>query len=150
MAKFNEGTNTLLYKNRYISHFILERVDILWCVRDEWRNIYSERELLPISSSRSHWVAMLAPPCKLVRDASGRQRVPRSTAILCTLSKSHQVVLLPVIHLFDLSALIVLSCLLIKTWLRAKHTVSPKIHSICYITLILGERITLLIPPAMD
>ena len=36
----------------------------------------------------------LAPPCKLVRDASDRLRVPRSTAIFCTQSKSDRVVLI--------------------------------------------------------
>ena len=67
----------------------------LWCVRDGWRDIYLERGLLlPITSSRSQGVQTLAPPCKLVRDASGRQRVPRSSAILWTLSKSDHVVLI--------------------------------------------------------
>ena len=67
----------------------------LWCVRDGWRDIYSERGLLlPIFSSRSQGVQTLAPTCKLVRDASGWLRVPRSTAILCILSKSHRVVLI--------------------------------------------------------
>ena len=28
MTNFNERTNTLLYKNIYLSHFILERVDV--------------------------------------------------------------------------------------------------------------------------
>ena len=46
--------------------------------------------------------------------------------------------LLPVTHLFDLSALIVLSCLLITTWQLVKaHGVirnEPQIHGICYIT----------------
>ena len=47
--------------------------------------------------------------------------------------------LLPVTHLFDLSALIVLSCLLITMWQLIKaHGVTrnePKIHGICYIIL---------------
>ena len=52
----------------------------LWYVRDGWRDIYSVRGLLlPISSSRSQGVPTLAP---------------RSTAILCTLSKSDRVVLI--------------------------------------------------------
>ena len=66
----------------------------LWCVRGGWRDIYSERGLLPISSSRNQGVPTLAPPCKLARDASGWLRVPRSTAILCPLSKSDRVVLI--------------------------------------------------------
>ena len=67
----------------------------LWCVRDGWRDVYSERGLLfLISSSRSQGVTTLAPPCKLVRDASDRLCVPRSTVILCTLSKSDREVLI--------------------------------------------------------
>ena len=67
----------------------------LWCVRDGWRDIYSERGLLlSISSFRSQGVPTLAPPRKLVRDASGQLRVPRLTAILCTLSKSDRMVLI--------------------------------------------------------
>ena len=62
-------------------------------MRDGWRDIYTEL-LLPILSSRSRGVPTLAPPCKLVRDASGRMRVPRSNAILCTLSKFARVVLI--------------------------------------------------------
>ncbi len=38
---------------------------------DEHNEEYVRRFLLPISSSRSQWVPTLAPPCKLVRDASG-------------------------------------------------------------------------------
>ena len=67
----------------------------LWCVRDGWRDIYTERGLLfPISSSRSQGVPTLAPPCKLVSGISARLRVPRPTVILCTLSKSDCVVLI--------------------------------------------------------
>ena len=39
-------------------------------------------------------VPTLAPPCKLVRDASDRLRVPHSTPIPSTLSKSDRVVLI--------------------------------------------------------
>ena len=67
----------------------------LWSVRDGWRDLYAEKGLrLPIPSSRSQVVSTLAPPCKLVRDASDRLRVPRSTAILNTQSKSDRVVLI--------------------------------------------------------
>ena len=66
----------------------------LWCVRDGWRDIYSERGLLPISSSRSQGVPTLTPPYKLVRDASDRLLVPHSAAILSTPSKSDKVVLI--------------------------------------------------------
>ena len=65
-----------------------------WCVRDGWRDIYSERGLLPIYSSRNQGVLTLAPPCKPVRDAPDRLRVPRSTAILCIMFISERVVLI--------------------------------------------------------
>ena len=77
--------NTFIYKN--ISLTLYSRKDWCFCVRDGRGDIYSERGLLlPISSSRSQGVPTLAPPWKLVRDASVRVRVSRSTAILCTLS----------------------------------------------------------------
>ena len=81
-----------------------------------------------------------------VRDASDRLRVPGSTPILCTLSKSDRVVitsrgLLPVTHLLDRTALSS-PCLLITTWQLVKaHGVirnEPKIYVICYITIICG------------
>ena len=140
-----QRTNTLLYIYIYIYHtLILKGLIFLWCVRDGWRGVNSEWGLLfPISSSRSQGLPTLAPSCKLVRDASGRLRAPRSTVILCTLSINLTAWLssrdlFPVTHLFDLGALIMLSCLLIKMWQLAKHTVSlgtnRKIHGICYIT----------------
>ena len=42
----------------------------------------------------SQGLPTLAPPCKLVRDASDRLRIPRSTAILRNLSKTDCVVLI--------------------------------------------------------
>ena len=87
----------------------------------------------------------LAPSYKLVIDASGQLHVPRSTAILCTLSKSHLVVLItwspsgytPVRA--ECNEAPSSSCLLIKMWqltkaLRATKN-EPKFHGICYITL---------------
>ena len=119
----------------------------LWCVRDGWRVIYSERGLLlSISSTGSQGVPMLALPYKLVRDASDWLRVPHSIAILCTLSKSDHVVLImlspsgytPVRpQCPDTSSS---SCLLIKMWQLTKaHGVTRnklKIHVICYITYV--------------
>ena len=62
----------------YISHTLFSNgLMFLWCVRDGWRDIYSERGLLlPIFSSRSQGVPMPAPLCKLIRDASAQLRVP--------------------------------------------------------------------------
>ena len=116
-------------------------------MRDVWRYIYSKRGLLlPISSSRSRGVLTLAPPCKLVRDASGRLRVPRSTVILSTLSKSPRAVLItwspsgytPV--RLKWPGALSSTCFLIKMWQLTKaHGVTrneTKIHVICYITVI--------------
>ena len=89
---------------------------------------------------------MPAPPCKLVRDASDRLCIPHSTLILCTLSKTDCVFLImwspsgytPVWPKWPDAPSS--SCLLIKMWQLAKaHGVTrnePKIHVICYITLV--------------
>ena len=117
----------------------------LWCVRDGKRDIYSERRLfLLISSSKSQWVPTLAPSCKLVRDASNRLRVPHSTAILFTLSKSQRMVL---IMRFPCGYTPVRPECPDRTVLFTKQNVTacqvhgvtrnePKIHAICYITYI--------------
>ena len=53
---FNEWTNTLLYKNMYLSHFILD-VSVV-CVRDEWRQwetaILTQLLLLTIAALLPH------------------------------------------------------------------------------------------------
>ena len=93
-TSMNERTHFFI--KIYISHTLFSKgLMFLWCLRDGWRDIYSERGLLlPISPSRSQGVPTLIPPCKLVRDASDRLRVPCSTAILRTFSKSDHVVLI--------------------------------------------------------
>ena len=142
---FNERTNTLLYKN--ISLTLYSRKG--WCFCGVWEmgeDIYSERGLLLlISSSKRQGVPTLEPPCKLVRDAPDWLRVPRSIAILCTLSISKRVVYIscspfgytPVRP--ECPDAPSSSCLLIKIWQLTKaHGVTrnePKIHVICYITL---------------
>ena len=112
----NERTNALLYKNMYLSHFILERVDVsVMCER--WVETHTQREdffflhLLPGARGcqRLHPLAS--------RDTS----VPHSTAILCPclnltawLSSRDP---LPVTHLFGVTGN------------------EPKIQMICYITI---------------
>ena len=94
----NERTHFFVKIN--ISHTLFSKgLMFLWCVRDEWRDTHSERGLLLfISSSGSQGVPTLTLPCKLIGDASGWLRVPRSTAILCTLSIFfHYVHLLPLL-----------------------------------------------------
>ena len=91
-TSMNERTHFFI--KIYLSHIILKRVDISVVV---WEMGRESGLLLPISFSRSQRVPTLAPPCKLVGDASDRLRVPRSTAILCTLSKSDRVVLINVV-----------------------------------------------------
>ena len=113
----------------------------LWSVRDGWRDIYSERGLLlPISSSRSQGVPTLAPPCKLVRDACDRLRVPRSTAIFChclnlTAWFSSRD-LLPVTHLLYPSAL--MCCLIRDRLSKYSRSLGTNWKSvICYITKVI-------------
>ena len=114
----------------------------LWCVRDGWRDIYSGDFFLSHTFSGSQGVPTLAPPCKLVRDYSDRcvflARLRFSAPCLNLTAWFSSRDLLPVTHLFDLSALIVLSCLLITTRQLVKaHGLTrnePKIHGICYIT----------------
>ena len=105
-TSMNERTHFFI--KIYISHTLFSKgLTLLWCVRDGWRDIYSERGLLLlISSFGSHGVPTLAPPCKFVRDASDQLSVTRSTPILCTLSKSDCMALItrspsgytPVVH----------------------------------------------------
>ena len=140
-----DTNETLLHKN--ISLTLFSRKG--WCFCCVWK-MGGETYLLRERTSSSHiffqepGVPTLASPCKLVWDASDRLRVPRSTVILCTLSKSDRVVLItwspsgytPVRP--ECPDAPSSSCLLIKIWQLTKaHVVTrnePKIHVICYIT----------------
>ena len=122
----------------YLSHFILKRVDVsVLC--ESWleRHILKERTSSHIFFQEPGG-ANTCTPCKLVRDASGWPHVPHLTMILflcLNLNMWFSSRDLLVTHLFDLSALIVLSCLQIKMWQLAKHTGSLGTnHGICYIT----------------
>ena len=105
--------------------------------------LYLEKGLLLlISSSRSQGVPTLASPCKLIRDAYGRLRAPRSTAILCTLSKSHCMVLIPWSpsgytpvqpECPDHAVLFTNQNVTVCQAHRVTRK-EPKIHGICYIT----------------
>ena len=63
MTNFNERTNIRLYKNLYISHFILERVDVSCVWEVSWRRgqtaTYWPKVLLTIAALLSHsgWAA---------------------------------------------------------------------------------------------
>ena len=137
-------TNTLLHKN--ISLTLYSRKG--WSLCGVWEmgeETYTQREdfffpyLLPEPGAPT-----LALPCKLVRDASDRPRVPRSSAILGILFKSDRMVFITwspsrYTHVVpDCPDVPSSSCLLIKMWQLAKaHGVTgnePKIHVICYIT----------------
>ena len=128
----------------YLSHTLFSKgLMFQWCVRDGWRDICSERGLiLPISPSRSQGVPTLAHPCKLVRAASGRLRVPRSTAILCTLSKSHRVVLItwspsgftPVRPECSDHAVLFTNQNVTACQAHGVTRNEPKFHGLCYIT----------------
>ena len=137
---------TYFFIKMYPSHFFLERVDVsVVCKR------WVERHILRERASSSHifirdsgGVNAFAPPCKVFKDSSDRLRVPRSTVILYTLSKSDHVALItwspsgytPVRPKW--SDATSSSCLLIKLWQLAKaHGVTrkkPKIHVMCYIS----------------
>ena len=107
MTNFNERTNTLLYEN--ISLTLYSRK--CWCFWDVWE---------------MGGVPMIASPCKRVRAATDWLRVSRSTAILCTLSKSDCVFLItwspsgytPVRS--ECPDTLSSSCLLIKMWQLTK------------------------------
>ena len=82
----NERTHFI--KN--LSHVILERVDVsVVCERWVKRHILRQ-DFFPYHLPGARG----CHACKLVRDASDRLRVPRSTPILCTLSKFDCVVLI--------------------------------------------------------
>ena len=99
--------------------------------------IYSERGfLLPITSSRSQGVPTLESSSEtplLCSMSLVRLRFSAFWLNLTAWFSSRG--FLPVTHLFDLSALIVLSCLLNTTWQLVKaHGVTrnkPKIHGLC-------------------
>ena len=129
----------------YLSHFILERVDVsLVCERWVDRHILRER------SSSSHIFFQEPAGGNACTPLQARQRrpdrllVPHSTAILCTLSKSDRVVLImwsppgytPVRP--ECPDTPSSSCLLIKMWQLTKaHRITrneTKVHVMCYIT----------------
>ena len=141
-----QWTNEHSPLEKYISHTLFSKgLKSLWY----WEMVLTGL-LLPISSSRSQGVPTFAPPCKLVRDSSDRMRVPRSTTIFCTLSKSDSVVLITWSPSGYISArpecpdVPSSSCLLIKMWQLTKtHGVTenePKVHIIRYITIALYSR----------
>ena len=143
-TSMNERTHFFI--KIYISPTLFSKgLMFLWCVRDGWRDIYSERGLLlPISSSMSQGCQCLHPL------ASSSETPPIGYVSLTRLRFSALCLnltawfssrcLLPVSHLLYPTALIVLSSssLLIKIWQLAKaHGVTwnePKIHVICYTT----------------
>ena len=121
-----------------------------WCFCGVWEmggETYTQREdfFFPYLLPGARRVPVLASPCKLVRDASGRLRVPRSTAILGTLSKSDRVVLIT----WSPSGYTPVrpgspdapspSCLQIKMWQLTKaHGVTRNEPNILYNTLLLA------------
>ena len=83
----NEQTH--FFMKIYLSHFILEKV---WEMGGE---TYTQREdFFPYLLPRARRYQRLHPLVSSAETTSVRLRVPRSTAILCTLSKSHRVVLI--------------------------------------------------------
>ena len=117
----------------------------LWCIRDGWRDIYTQRE----RTYSSHIFFHEPEGANACNPLASSAETPRLGCVSLTRLRFSSLCLnltawfssrdpLPGTHLFDLSALIVLSCLLITTWQLVKaHGVTmnePKIHGICYIT----------------
>ena len=133
---------TYLFLKIYLSHFILERVDVS-VVCEKWVETYTKKEdfffpyLLP-GVRGVHPLAILSETPLIGCVSLARLLFSALSPNLTAWFSSHG--LLPVIHLWYPSALIVLSssCLLINMWQLAKaHGVTrnePKIHVICYIT----------------
>ena len=126
----------------YLSHFILERVDVS-VVYERWveRHIPRERTSSSHIFFRESGGANACTPLQARQRPSDRLRVPRTTEILCTRSKSDRVVLItwspsgytpvrPELTAMTLSS----SFSLIKMWQLGKaHGVTrnkPKIHVI--------------------
>ena len=114
----------------------------LWCERDEWRDIYSERGLLLPGASGCQRLHSLASSSEMpLIGCMYLARLRFSVLCLNLTAWFSSRGLLPVTHLSYPTALIMLSssCLLIKMWQFAKaHGVTrkePKIHVICYITV---------------
>ena len=115
---------------------------LLWCVR--WVERYTQREdfffpyFLPGARGcqRLHPLASSSGTPLIGCVSRARTRFSALCPNLTAWFSSRS--LLPVTHMFDLSALIMLSCLLITMWQLVKaHGVTrnePKIHGICYIT----------------
>ena len=104
IIKIINERNKLVYKI-YISDTLFSKgLMFLWCLRNGWREIYSERGLLlPISSSGSQGVPRLALPCKLVRDDQigcvSLARLRFSAICLNLIAWFSSLGLLPVTHL---------------------------------------------------
>ena len=108
----------------------------LWCVRDGWRDIYSERNFFPcllpgaggyqclhpfVSSSETLLIGCMSLAQLRFSALCLKQTVWFS-------SHGH----LPVTHLLYLTALIVLSCLLITTWQLVKaHSHQERTKNLC-------------------
>ena len=137
---------TLLYKNISLVLFSKRAHCLLLVWEIDGETYLRERTSSSHIFFQEPGVSMLAPPCKLVRDAFDQLCVPRSTVILCTLSKSDCVVLI----MWSPSGYIPVrpecpdapssSRLLIKMWQLTKaHGVTrnePKIHVIRYVTFL--------------
>ena len=144
----------LLYKNIYLTLYSRKG----WCFCGVWEmggETYTKREdFFPYLLPGAREYQRLHPLASSSETTSDRLRVPRSTAILCTLSKTDPVVLItwspsgytPVWPEYPDAPSS--SCLQIKMWQLTKaHWVTknePKIQVICYITIESQSSISLL------
>ena len=125
----------------YLSHFILERVNVS-VVCERWGGeTYTQREdfffpyLLPGSRGCQHLHPLASSTETPLIVCVSLARLRFSANLTAWFSSRG---LLPVTHLLYQSVLIVLPCLLITTWqLVIAHVVprnEPKIYGLCYIT----------------
>ena len=133
---------THFFINIHLSFYFPKGSTAVVGLRDIWRDKYSERGLLPLSSSGTQGVPTIAPPCKPTCLWSTADPTFDCDSLLP--SKSDRVVFITwspsgytpvVIECPDVQSYL---CLLITAWKLVKaHGVTrnePKIHIICYIT----------------
>ena len=112
IIKDKDGRNTFLLISLIL---FFKGSTVCLCLRDRGRDIYQRDDFFPYLLPGARGCQRLHSLARSSETTSDRLCVPSSTTILCTLSKNSSRGLLPVTYLFDLSALIVLSYLLITT-----------------------------------
>ena len=136
MMNFNERTNTLLYKNIYISHFILERVDVGCVWEMSWR--WGQTVILTQSSSFDHsstssssWLG-----CSTVGHWGPKSLCLPLALHLASCLQLTQAVCVLVISLFNVHLLLLFFCLFTQVHLLIDGLVEGQYVTVVYIVLI--------------